>query len=90
VVGHTDNTGNDAINIPLSGNRAKSVADYLISRGCRRAASSRVASGLPSRSPAESPSYNETIAEVWLRDVETAEKAGFARWDSGKSQRGEN
>jgi uncharacterized membrane protein ArfC len=36
----------------------------------------------------ESPSYKETIAEVWFRDVETAEKAGFARWDSGKSQRG--
>jgi len=88
VVGHTDNTGNDAINIPLSGNRAKSVADYLISQ--RVPAGSITSSGLPSRSPAESPSYNETIAEVWLRDVETAEKAGFARWDSGKSQRGEN
>jgi peptidoglycan-binding protein ArfA len=33
VTGHTDNTGNDAINVPLSGNRAKSVADYLISGG---------------------------------------------------------
>ncbi len=33
VVGHTDNTGNDAINVPLSGNRAKSVADDLISDG---------------------------------------------------------
>jgi len=33
VVGYTDNTGNDAINVPLSGNRAKSVADYLISQG---------------------------------------------------------
>jgi len=33
VVGDTDNTGNDAINIPLSDNRAKSVADYLISQG---------------------------------------------------------
>ena len=33
VVGHTDNTGNDAINVPLSGNRAKSVADALISDG---------------------------------------------------------
>jgi peptidoglycan-binding protein ArfA len=33
VVGHTDNSGNDAINVPLSGNRAKSVADALISDG---------------------------------------------------------
>jgi peptidoglycan-binding protein ArfA len=33
VVGHTDNTGDDAINVPLSNNRAKSVADALISDG---------------------------------------------------------
>ena len=33
VVGHTDNSGNDAINIPLSDNRAKAVADYLVSQG---------------------------------------------------------
>lgn len=33
VDGYTDNTGNDAINIPLSGNRAKSVADFLVSQG---------------------------------------------------------
>ncbi|MGH3676574.1 MAG: hypothetical protein ACRDU5_12715 [Mycobacterium sp.] len=37
----------------------------------------------------ESPSYKQTIAEIWFRDVETAEGAGFARWDSGKSQRGQ-
>lgn len=36
----------------------------------------------------ESPSYGVTRAEVWFRDVETAEAAGFNRWDSGKSQRG--
>lgn len=35
----------------------------------------------------ESPHYDRTIAEVWFRDVETAEAAGFNRWDSGKSQR---
>ena len=35
----------------------------------------------------ESPYYGRTIAEVWFRDVETAEAAGFNRWDSGKSQR---
>ena len=33
VVGHTDSSGNDAINIPLSNNRAKAVADYLVSQG---------------------------------------------------------
>ncbi|WP_166906402.1 hypothetical protein [Mycobacterium sp. DL440] len=35
----------------------------------------------------ESPSYSVTIAELWFADVESAEKAGFNRWDSGKSQR---
>ena len=33
VVGHTDSSGNDAINVPLSGNRAKAVGDYLVSQG---------------------------------------------------------
>lgn len=33
VYGHTDSTGGDAINVPLSQNRAKSVADYLTMRG---------------------------------------------------------
>jgi len=37
IYGHTDSTGNDAINIPLSQNRAKSVADYLQMRGVDRA-----------------------------------------------------
>ena len=33
IVGHTDNTGSDAINNPLSVDRANSARDYLISRG---------------------------------------------------------
>lgn len=33
VTGYTDNSGNDVINVPLSGNRAKAVADYLVSQG---------------------------------------------------------
>ena len=33
IVGHTDSTGSDAINNPLSVNRAVSARDYLASRG---------------------------------------------------------
>lgn len=33
IYGHTDSTGNDGINIPLSNNRAKSVENYLKSCG---------------------------------------------------------
>lgn len=33
IVGHTDNTGSDAINNPLSVNRAQSARDYLVARG---------------------------------------------------------
>jgi len=39
IVGHTDSTGSDAINDPLSRERAMAVRDYLASRGV---ASSRV------------------------------------------------
>ncbi len=38
----------------------------------------------------DSPHYGRTIAEIWFCDVETAEAAGFNRWDSGKSQRGKS
>lgn len=33
IVGHTDSTGNDAINNPLSVNRAAATRDYLVGRG---------------------------------------------------------
>ncbi|MPS48840.1 OmpA family protein [Methylobacillus sp.] len=33
IIGHTDNTGSDAINNPLSVNRAANTRDYLIARG---------------------------------------------------------
>jgi outer membrane protein OmpA-like peptidoglycan-associated protein len=33
IVGHTDSTGSDAINNPLSVNRAQSARDYLAARG---------------------------------------------------------
>ncbi len=37
VVGHTDSTGSDAINNPLSVDRAQSVRDYLAARGVQPA-----------------------------------------------------
>ena len=33
IIGHTDNAGSDAINNPLSVNRAAATRDYLVSRG---------------------------------------------------------
>ena len=33
IVGHTDNVGSDAVNNPLSVNRAAATRDYLVSRG---------------------------------------------------------
>jgi outer membrane protein OmpA-like peptidoglycan-associated protein len=49
IVGHTDNTGSDAINNPLSVNRAQSARDYLVGRGV---SSSRISiDGRGSREP---------------------------------------
>ncbi len=36
IIGHTDSTGSDAVNNPLSVDRANSARDYLISRGVAR------------------------------------------------------
>lgn len=36
IIGHTDNTGSDAINNPLSVDRADAARDYLVSRGVSR------------------------------------------------------
>jgi len=52
VTGYTDNTGNDAINVPLSANRAKTVADYLVSQGV--AADHVTSKGLGSTNPVAS------------------------------------
>ena len=49
IIGHTDNTGSDAINNPLSIDRAEAARDYLVSRGVAR---SRIATdGRGSREP---------------------------------------
>jgi outer membrane protein OmpA-like peptidoglycan-associated protein len=49
IIGHTDNTGSDAVNNPLSIDRAEAARDYLVSRGVAR---TRIATdGKGSREP---------------------------------------
>ena len=64
VVGHTDSSGNDAINIPLSNNRAKAVADYLVSQGVAgdRVTSKGVGSAEPV-APNDTPRARRRTAE---------------------------
>ena len=73
VVGHTDNTGSDAINEPLSLRRAESVRNYLEDRGIR---GDRIAvAGRGSREPVATNSTAEDRArnrrvEIFLRDTQ--------------------
>lgn len=73
VVGHTDSTGSDAVNNPLSLERAEAVRDYLAGRGV---AASRVdVNGRGSHEPvadngtAEGRSRNRRV-EIFLREPE--------------------
>jgi len=52
IIGHTDNTGNDAINNPLSENRANSVKSFLMSKNVP--ASRMTSAGLGSTQPVAS------------------------------------
>ncbi|WP_119353326.1 OmpA family protein [Azohydromonas sediminis] len=72
IVGHTDSTGSDAVNDPLSLRRANSVRDYLTDRGV---AASRIETfGRGSREPIASNDTPEGRAknrrvEIFLRDT---------------------
>lgn len=57
IVGHTDSTGSDAVNNPLSVNRAAATRDYLVSRGV---ASNRI--GIDGRGSREPVADNNTAA----------------------------
>ncbi|MGV0745267.1 channel-forming protein ArfA/OmpATb [Mycolicibacterium sp. XJ870] len=61
VTGFTDNSGNDAINVPLSANRAKAVADYLVSQGL--AADHVTSNGVGSANPIASNDTPEGKAQ---------------------------
>ncbi len=73
IVGHTDNTGSDAINNPLSVNRAQSARDYLVSRGV---ATSRISiDGRGSREPIADNSTEAGRARNRRIDIFLAERA---------------
>ncbi len=78
IVGHTDNTGSDRINEPLSVNRAKSVYSYLESLGINKERMNY--SGMGSREPiasnktAEGKKENRRV-EVYILPSEEMVKA---------------
>jgi outer membrane protein OmpA-like peptidoglycan-associated protein len=73
IVGHTDNTGSDAVNNPLSVNRAQSARDHLVSRGV---ASSRISiDGRGSREPIADNSTEAGRARNRRIDIFLAERA---------------
>ena len=76
IIGHTDSTGSDAINDPLSVQRANSVRDYLVSRG----ADSRIirTEGRGSREPVASNATADGRAQNRRVEIFLAERANAA------------
>ena len=76
IVGHADSTGSDAINNPLSQQRANSVRDYLVSRG----ADSRIirTEGRGSREPVASNATDAGRAQNRRVEIFLAERANVA------------
>jgi outer membrane protein OmpA-like peptidoglycan-associated protein len=75
IVGHTDSTGSDAINNPLSVDRAESVRDYLVGRGV--AATRMLVNGHGAREPVADNNTDAGRAqnrrvEILLRDPQPA------------------
>lgn len=78
IIGHTDNTGSDAVNDPLSFNRAASARDYLVNRNV---ASNRISiDGRGSREPifannnAANRARNRRI-EIFVAESQSAQSA---------------
>jgi outer membrane protein OmpA-like peptidoglycan-associated protein len=73
IIGHTDSTGTDAINNPLSVNRAASTRDYLVGRGV---AATRIAiDGRGAREPIADNNTEEGRAKNRRVEVLVAESA---------------
>lgn len=71
IIGHTDSTGSDAINNPLSVDRANSTRNYLVARGV---AANRIATdGRGSREPIADNNTNEGRAKNRRVEIYVAE-----------------
>lgn len=71
IIGHTDSTGSDAINNPLSVDRANSTRNYLVARGV---AGNRIATdGRGSREPIADNNTNEGRAKNRRVEIYVAE-----------------
>lgn len=75
IVGHTDSTGSDAINNPLSVDRAQSVRDYLAARGVSASRIETAGRGanepIADNSSAAGRAQNRRV-EIFLREPEQA------------------
>ena len=73
IIGHTDSTGSDAVNNPLSVDRANSARDYLVGRGV---AAQRIATdGRGSREPIADNSSVQGRAKNRRVEIYVAEPA---------------
>ena len=74
VAGYTDQTGNNAINDPLSVRRANSVKKYLISKGVKE--SNLVTEGFGSSNPIvdKTKSRRNRRVEVYLYSINAVSK----------------
>ncbi len=73
IVGHTDSTGSDAVNQPLSEDRARSVRDYLAGRGVapsRVDTSGRGASEPVASNATESGRAQNRRVQIFLRELQ--------------------
>lgn len=77
ILGHTDNTGGDAINNPLSVDRANSARDYLVARGV--APARFTTDGRGSREPVADNSTNDGRAKNRRVEIFVAEPATTAQ-----------
>ena len=77
IIGHTDNTGSDAINNPLSLDRANSARDYLVGRGV--AATRFATEGRGSREPVADNATADGRAKNRRIEIYVAEPATTAQ-----------